>query len=483
MKLSRRKMLKFTGGALGALVLGNPFRSFGKGAPEPKAGGDPTQQNSYFDSLPVFPLGEPLDPNEMRITFFGTSCIPRLAQECNSVFVETGSGDSFIFDCGSGVYAKYNAMGIIPSKMNKVFITHLHGDHTSDLIHLYCFGPSLDRHSPLFIWGPGNSDFTYTDPDNNKRGPYEDGTRAFCENFRDAMRWHTESFSFLSTGYDNYSNIKPTQASWGLPCPIQPVSDDGDEDGYSIIPIELNWRLFGQTPGDNIAYNNSATGVKITHFPAMHTRFGSVSYKLEWMGFSMIFSGDSLPNTHMIEQAAGVDVLIHEMVVPAETWAEKNSGLKPGDPDWQKAYDEALQAQNCSHTPQGAFGYMLSQMKPAPRLSVATHFQAEDDTIQSAMQSVRNHYPIGDIAFAMDFVVINVSREKITQRRAVVSDFAFMPKCTYYSDPKPPKYWLYDYSQTPPAKVSDPLVQIDTSTQIHWKDPITGHINFREDGY
>lgn len=49
----------------------------------------------------------------------------------NSVFVETGNGDSFVFDPGSGVSAKYNAMGIPPSRMEKVFLTHLHGDTRS----------------------------------------------------------------------------------------------------------------------------------------------------------------------------------------------------------------------------------------------------------------------------------------------------------------------------------------------------------------
>ena len=36
----------------------------------------------------VFPIGEPLDENEMRITFMGTSVVPRQKQECNSVFVD-----------------------------------------------------------------------------------------------------------------------------------------------------------------------------------------------------------------------------------------------------------------------------------------------------------------------------------------------------------------------------------------------------------
>ena len=59
-----------------------------------------------------------------RITFMGTSVIPRRGQQSNSVFVETGNGDSFIFDMGSGVSANYVAMGIPYSRMDKVFLSH-----------------------------------------------------------------------------------------------------------------------------------------------------------------------------------------------------------------------------------------------------------------------------------------------------------------------------------------------------------------------
>jgi hypothetical protein len=107
-------------------------------------------QKPLEPATPVtFTPGEPLDKNEMRITFMGTSVIPRIAQQCNSVFVELGNGDSFMFDIGSGVSSKYVAMGIPYSRMDKLFLTHLHGDHMSDIITLYCFGPSIDRKTPL----------------------------------------------------------------------------------------------------------------------------------------------------------------------------------------------------------------------------------------------------------------------------------------------------------------------------------------------
>jgi ribonuclease Z len=481
MKLTRRQMLKLSGASLGGLALGRPLNSLANPA-EPKTT-DPSQRNSLFDALPVFTPGTTLGDHEMRITFLGTSCIPRLSQECNSVYVECGKTDQFVFDCGTGVVAKYNALGIPMSKMNKIFFTHLHADHTSDLTHIYGFGPAEDRKAPLYIWGPQNSGWTYLAPDGiTTRGPYEDGTRAFCQNFRNLMRWHTESFSFGETSYTGNPLPDDIKSMWNLNDVPVKVGDDEDYDGYAIFPIELDWSLSGKKTGDNICYNNPTTGVKISHFPAIHTRRWSMSYKLEWKGLSMIFSGDTKPNKDMVSQAAGVDVLIHEMVMPAYVWAKKNSGLPDDDPNFKKAWDYAMQVQNSSHTPQGAFGFLLSQMTPPPRLAVATHFQAADDTIASAMQSVRNHYPVGEITFAADLMVLTVSTDQIRQERAVVSDFAFYP----VSEVLPvndPLYWKWHDEVLKDYKIPDPTVQVELNQQILPNDPDTNKFNYREDGY
>jgi len=448
---------------------------------------DPSQANTLFDSLPVYyPGTETLGSDEMRITFLGTSCIPRLSQECNSIFVEVGDGmgesDQFVFDLGTGVMAKYNAMGIPTNKMNKVFLTHLHGDHTSDLTHLYCFGPSEDRKAPLYIFGPSAS--LLTDP---VSGHYysDDGVNTFCQDLRKVNRWHTESFSFESTSYGTASDpARPTRASWGLPCDPTPASDgicpDNPIDGYALIPIELDWQKSGVVPDDNVAYNNPASGVKITHFPAIHCRQGSISYKLEWNGLSMIFSGDTKPNHTMVKQAAGVDVLIHEMVVPADVWAMKNFHITDSTQidsvTWTTALAFATAVQNSSHTPQGAFGYILSQISSPPRLTVATHFQAADDTIASALTSVRNHYPTGEVTFAADLMVLNVTKTEIRQRRAVVSNYAFYPKATLYHPMNMPKYHNTDGTMNPYA-------QINRTDEIPPTDPDTGEEYYREDGY
>jgi ribonuclease Z len=375
-------------------------------------------------------------------------------------------------------------MGVGFARMDKIFLNHLHGDHMSDLTHIYCFGPSGDRKSPLYVFGPGPSGVRSPRP---PYPVYDDGTNALCGHLREALRWHSESFSFQPTSYRGYR--RPTQQSWGLPVHPTPVSDDPWDDAYAMVPIELNWRKVG-----GVAYNNPTTGVKITHFPVIHCRKGSLGYKLEWNGLSMIYTSDTKPETNTILQASnggqGVDVLIHEMVVPPEVWAMENSHFSQlgSGPLWKQAVDQLTAVQDSSHTPQGAFGHLLSQINPRPRLTVATHFPVSDDTIACALESIHQH--CGDIGtdisklgeygltWSFDLMVIRVkagngiSKPDIQQFRATVLDYGFSPIVQPAPGrTNPPKYHNPDGSM-------DAYAQIDLSTAV-----LAGDDTYCKDGY
>ncbi|MEW6078945.1 MAG: MBL fold metallo-hydrolase [Thermodesulfobacteriota bacterium] len=529
--VTRREALKLSGMALGGVVLGSGMigqttvKALAADSncqeqcpPAPACTwGDAVQaqQYSYFDGLDEFyPIDQStsttiprLGRNEMRITFMG-SCIPlnlRRVQQMMSIFVEVGwdddkqmPADQFVFDCGSGVCTNYTAMNVNYGRMDKIFLTHLHGDHMSDLVHIYCFGPSSDRKSPLYVWSHGNSGVTAP---GGKR--YDDGVKSFCSHLRKACRWHSESFSFQTTRYYGYPKPGEVKKKWGLPCDPQPVSDDRYDDAYAMIPIELDWTKYGKKAGDNIAYHNRDTGVKITHFPVIHARQGSIGYKLEWLTpdgdiLSMIFTGDTKPEYHSIEQARnggkGVDVFIHEMGLPAEVWAFMNLGLDApppdGTPGWDAAVNEIKMVQNSSHSPQGAFGYVLSQITPRPRLTVATHMPVSDATVACAKKSVQEHFPNevvyqgnnpgnGDVrmTWSFDRMVITVSRDAIIEQKANVSDFC-NPAATNLpsGDAYPAKYHNPDGS-------GDPFAQIERKTEIPSCNRETDACNFREDGY
>ena len=506
---TRRDLLKHSGAALGGLAVGQAL--FGsddalaaaaacEGSCYPPADEAERQRYTYFQKqLPTLRYYQdrggflaasypPLEQDEMRITFMGSSIPPtRRAQQMMSIFVEVGwdpvrkrALDQFVFDCGAGVVANYGAMDVGFGRMDKIFLTHLHGDHLSDITHIYCFGCASDRLTPLYVFGPGPSGVPDPRPPHRL---HDDGTTAFCGHLREALRWHTESFSFQPTSYAApYPSPADIKAQWGLPAVPAVVADDPWGDAYAMVPIELDWRKVG-----GVAYDNPATGVKVTHFPVIHCRQGSVGYKLEWRGLSMIFTGDTKPERISIEQAKnsgkGVTVFIHEMLVPAEVWAMQAQHLPRPLPHganalWDESVDRAITVQDSSHTPQGAYGYLLSQIEPRPRLAVATHFPVSDDTVDCAMQSVRKHVPgigpLGEqLTFSFDGMVISAyaGNGKVTQRRAEVLDFGSLPVPQLYGAMSVPKYHFEN-------GLPDPYAQIDRTHEIQ-----AGETTYCRSGY
>jgi ribonuclease Z len=517
--LTRRDLLKGSGLALGGLAMGGFLGASGPGvaraADDPT---DPTQRYSYFQNLQPFAPNTPLEDDELRVTFMGSGFPPpRNAQAEMSVFVEVGpwvvpdpvnnpgfgrATDSFIFDCGAGATTNYNAMRINASRMDKIFLNHLHGDHMSDLGHIYWIGPSQDRKSPQYVWGPSSSGITCPAWGDTPPREYNDGTRAMCRGLRDALRWATESFSFQTTSYVGYDT--PTREGWRYPDHRGPVSDDPPTDGYALIPIELDWTKWGKRKGDNVAYHNPTTGVKITHFPVIHTRKGAIGYKLEWNGLSMVYTSDTKPEYHSINQGNGADVFIHEMILPADVLTMKTLGIT--DPSqvpeqvWAMALDSTETVQNSSHTPAGAYGYLLSQMKTPPRLAVATHFTVADDTVEVAMGCVQGHVPgikcdpsgeildggrhpshgTGNITWSTDLMVLRVLPDKILIQKGVVGDYTYQPyPGAQWPGQNPPKYDDHD----PSTPYGDAYAQIDLKTQVPAVNRITGQENYRTDGY
>jgi len=389
-------MLKLSGLALGGLaVSGSAGRALAS---------TPETVRKY---VPV-PVEQVPPQGQMRITFCGSWYTPRPNQACNSVFVELGNenNDSFVFDCGMGVIAKYVALGVPYSRMDKIFLTHLHGDHMSDLVGIYCFGPALDRKTPLQVWGPSGD-------------TKNEGTWFFCNKLVELCKWHRESFSFLPTGYA------------------------GDkQDGYDLVAHELRYMA---NPG--IAYNEN--GVKISHFPAMHARDGAISFKLEWEGHSMVFTGDTKPTNYVIENAQGVDVLIHEITTHPGVWVTRETGLEQGDANYNKVLAANTEVIANSHTEQSAFGYIMSKTKP--RLAVGTHFPNDPDLIDSAKCDIRYHYPVGDVLIAQDLLVITVDEDgTISNYMADVPEYPW-----YHSFPLDPDKSLAS------SKYTGPLAQFN----------------------
>lgn len=90
----------------------------------------------------------------MRLTILGCySATPRTLTNPSAQVLEM-RGHLFLIDCGEGTQVELRRNKIKFSRINHVFISHLHGDHFFGLPGLVSTFRLLGRESPLHIYGP-----------------------------------------------------------------------------------------------------------------------------------------------------------------------------------------------------------------------------------------------------------------------------------------------------------------------------------------
>lgn len=90
----------------------------------------------------------------LRLTILGChSATPRSHGHTSSQYLEINN-EGFLIDCGEGSQAQLRKYKIKFSRISRIFISHLHGDHFFGLIGLIATFGLLNRKSELHIHGP-----------------------------------------------------------------------------------------------------------------------------------------------------------------------------------------------------------------------------------------------------------------------------------------------------------------------------------------
>ena len=314
-----------------------------------------------------FPNTEKVQPEEIRITFMGSSPLPRPGQMGTSVYVELGNGRNFIFDMGPGSIANYLAAGVPLNRMNDIFLTHLHWDHVASVPYLYMFGAWAGRwHETFRVTGPSGGKPQY-------------GARYMMDRMKEMLTWHRTSFDESPIGK-----------------------------GFDMEVHEFDFRDDG-----GVAYEKD--GVRITHWRQSHTEDGASAYRLDWNGMCVSFTGDGRPNSLTLEYAKGCDVVITEVQPELIAISALVNGVMPVI---------ARNTVDSAHNPGYAAGYLFDKLRP--RMAMTTHMSFDAYSNAELLAEIRNKYS-GPFHFgAPDMVVVNLTKDKVWVRDGIVPDFPSM---------------------------------------------------------
>jgi ribonuclease Z len=213
------------------------------------------------------------DEGELRLTFLGTGAPrPSFDRYGPSILVEAGD-ETLLVDASWGLRERLLQAGSfdLVTGIDHVVLTHLHYDHTIGLADLWLTGWLYGRRTPLRIEGPI-------------------GTTAMIEATERAFQWDVDYRVLVGVPRQGVA-IEAKDISPGV------VYERG---GLSItafevehMPIDLKTRERLDFPGQTLGY------------------------RIDYRGHSVVLSGDTRPSDNVVEQARGVDVLVHEVQVPS----------------------------------------------------------------------------------------------------------------------------------------------------------------------
>jgi ribonuclease Z len=287
--------------------------------------------------------------DDIRLTFLGTGAPrPSLERYGPAILVEAGE-HRVLVDAGPGVRERlFQAGGFeLLTSVDHILVTHLHFDHTISVPGLWLAGWLFGRSEPMRVHGP-------------------EGTAAMMEHFRAAYDWDIRYRQVVGVP-EAGSQLLATDVEAGIFL---------EEDGLRITAFEVEHLPIDVESGELLGLEGATLG-----------------YRIDYGGRSVLFSGDtrSTPSSAIIPAGRGVDVLIHEVQVPA-----------PGDSPEARLANVSLSVHS---TPEQVAHVFRSTR---PRLGVYSHIIPPEMTSEELL--AMTDYD-GEMLVAYDLMTLTIGDE------------------------------------------------------------------------
>lgn len=295
-------------------------------------------------ALLLAPLPYAARAQEIKVTLLGTgSPAPVMNRFGPSTLVEAG-GQKFLFDAGRGALQRLTQVNVNWRDVQGVFLTHLHSDHVVGFPDLWLTGWLVgQRETPLHVWGPR-------------------GTQKMMSHLEEAYEYDIR---------------------------IRLYDDRAAPDGAVIFAKDIE---------EGVVHEKG--GVKVTAFEVDHAPIRpAFGYRVDFGGRSVVLSGDTRPSETLIRYARGVDLLIHEVAVPASFGAD----VPP----------ERAKSILAHHTTPEQAGEIFARTKP--KMAVFSHVARPMAVEKDVIAQTRTRYA-GPLELGSDLMVIDVGAEIAVHR-------------------------------------------------------------------
>lgn len=251
-------------------------------------------------ALLLFSLNVYADALEVTILGSGTP-VPNIERFGPSTLIEF-KDKKYLFDVGRGATIRLNQIGINPSEIDHLFLTHLHSDHITGFADLWLTGWIWQRKNALGVYGPEG-----------------------VENF---IRHTQKAFSSDIAFRKKQTGLSPE----GLKLNVMPVQQ-------GVIYKDNDVRI---------------TAIRVEH-GAVENAYG---FRFDTAKHSVLLSGDTTFSNNLIHHGKDVDLLIHELAVIKPRLIEQNDKLKKIS-DYHTSLQQAKKVIDCIQPERTLFNHLL----------------------------------------------------------------------------------------------------------------------------